>query len=413
MNILKATQKISLILVCFFLPLNLNLNNIFLVIFILISCALFFLEGRNKISHTLKSVFGIVIILSLPFLINFFGLTYTKNLDLAIDYNVRALPFFLLPIIALSENLFLEKHFKVFALALIFGCLTTAVISWTWVGYDIFQSERSISDIIGPHYTHHRAVKILDLHAAYLSICIYTVIAFIVKFYTSFPRQLKRILLVIALALAIFMIQLLSRNALIFSIISGIFFLIRAQKWKFLSVGLFVLFVLGVTANGVKHNYLRDRLFKSFNFFESSKHFGKKDDRFDRLSASYEIFLKSPIFGYGTASEDPLRLEVFKRNNDLIGYEKNYNAHNQFFEYLSTFGIFGGLVFLLFFSALFYMTIKLRNGILFFLVLGLFCACLTESIFERSQGVVYSALLSSAVVVHYYRSLANKLNAIN
>ena len=138
-------------------------------------------------------------------------------------------------------------------------------------------------------------------------------------------------------------------------------------------------------------------MFNSLNLFEKPTKFSKKDDRFDRLSASYEIFKKSPIYGYGTASEDSFRLEIFKRNNDLNALEKEYNAHNQFFEYLSTYGIIGGVVYLSFFSLLLIKSIKLKSGFLIFLVLGLFLACITESIFERSQGVVYAASLSAAI----------------
>lgn len=204
------------------------------------------------------------------------------------------------------------------------------------------------------------------------------------------------------------MLQLLSRNALIYSILFAGGYLLLNRQWKSLSYSIILLVLLGLAVNSIKHNFLRDRLFKSLNLFEKATNFSKKDDRFDRLSASFEIFSKSPIYGHGTASEDPLRLEVFKRNKDNIAYEKNYNAHNQFFEYLSTFGLVGGICYLLFFGYLFIEVIKQNNGFLIFLVLGLFMASITESIFERSQGVVYSALLSSIVVSCFSQTNSNK-----
>ena len=42
---------------------------------------------------------------------------------------------------------------------------------------------------------------------------------------------------------------------------------------------------------------------------------------------------------------------------------------------------------------LFYKAFKLKIGFLVFTITGLFLACLTESVFERSQGVVYTALI--------------------
>lgn len=151
--------------------------------------------------------------------------------------------------------------------------------------------------------------------------------------------------------------------------------------------------VMGTLAYNVKHNYLRDRLFNSLNMFEKKTQFSKKDDRFNRLAASYEVFLKSPLVGYGTAGESKYRREIFKKNRDNIAYKENYNAHNQFFEYLSTYGIIGGVAYLVFFGGLFHLVFKQKSGYFLYLVTGVFLACITESIFERSNGVVYMAVL--------------------
>ena len=406
-KIVKSIQKLSILLAVFFLPNHLNFNNIFLVVFIISSVGLILLDKREKKIKALNKSIGPIIILSLPFLLNLFGLLYSKNLPLAIDYNIRAIPFFVLPIIAVSNKSLFRKQFKSIGLALVLGCLASALVSWTWAISDILQSKRMISDLIGPLYTHHRAVQFLNLHPTYLSICIYTSIGFIIRFYYTFSGLTKRFLFCVAIIIGLFMLQLLSRNALIYSILFAGVYLLLNKQWKMLSYGIILLVALGLAVNSIKHNYLRDRLFKSLNLFEKTTNFSKKDDRFDRLSASFEVFLKSPIYGHGTASEDPLRLEIFKRNRDNIAYEKNYNAHNQFFEYLSTFGLVGAMCYLLFFGYLFFEVIKQNNGFLIFLVLGLFVACITESIFERSQGVVYSALLSSIIMTCFSQMKSN------
>ena len=157
--------------------------------------------------------------------------------------------------------------------------------------------------------------------------------------------------------------------------------------------GSVIVIILAMLAFNVKHNYLRDRIYNSLNFFEKKTQFSKKDDRFDRLSASYEIFKHKPIVGYGTAAESKHRRQIFKNKGDTIAYERNYNAHNQFFEYLSTYGIIGGIAFIIFFLGLFQIILKNRNAFFTYVFIGLFFACVTESVFERSQGVVYTALI--------------------
>ena len=142
-------------------------------------------------------------------------------------------------------------------------------------------------------------------------------------------------------------------------------------------------------AFNVKHNYLRDRIYNSLNFLEKKTQFSKKDDRFDRLSASYEIFKHKPIVGYGTAAESKHRRQIFKNKGDTIAYERNYNAHNQFFEYLSTYGIIGGIAFIIFLG-LFQIILKNRNAFFTYVFIGLFFACVTESVFEGLKGGLYS-----------------------
>ena len=359
----------------------------------------------------LKSNFKIIILFSIPFLLNFFGLFYSKNLNLAIDYNIRALPFLLLPTVSVVSTKVLFDNYKRMGMALIFGCLATALFSWAFSFYEISQLNRPFSAIIGPLYTHHNLLKSLDLHAAYVSICIYTAIGFVIRTYSSLNNKTKRFYFIVALFLAIFMIQLLSRNALIFSFFSLSIYLVLKRKWRLIFAIYFIISLGLVGAYNINHNYLRDRLFNSLNLMEKPTKFSKKDNRFDRLRASYEIFIKSPIYGYGTASEDSFRNTVFKKNLDQIAYKKNYNAHNQFFEYLSTFGIIGGVAYLIFFIALFYLVFSLKEGFFIFIVIGLFSACLTESIFERSQGVVYTSLFLS-VLISFFRTKGFRFGGI-
>lgn len=401
MKHVKYLQIFSLISAVFFLPLSLNLNNISLVVFIVSSFLLFFFKDYNKKKLILKSNSKIIILFSIPFLLNFFGLFYSENINLAVDYNIRALPFLLLPMASIISSKLLFNNYKKMGKALVLGCISTAFFCWAFSFYEIYQLNRPFSAIIGPLYTHHNLLKPLDLHAAYVSICIYTAIGFIIRTYLDSKQETKRFYFITALFLTIFMVQLLSRNALIFSFFSLSVYLILKRKWRLLFVSYFTASLVLIGAYNINHNYLRDRLFNNLNLMEKPTKFSKKDDRFDRLSASYEIFVKSPIYGYGTASENRFRDAVFKRNRDKVAYQNSYNAHNQLFEYLSTFGIIGGLAYFIFFAATFYLVFRLKEGFFIFIASGLFSACITESVFERSQGVIYTSLFLSFLIIFY------------
>ena len=397
MRIVRLLQNYCLVALVFFLPLHLNLNNIFLVSFIGLSLILFFTDPRGGMKRLNENKW-IWAVVSLPFLLNAFGLIYTDELRKGYDFMVRLIPFLCLPFVAILQPEVFTKNYKKLGYALFVGCLVVALYSWGNAIVDIANQQKPWKELIGPLYSHHNLVKHLDLHAAYLSICIYTAIGFVVMQFKTFNKQKKVIFAMAIVILIAFMFHLLSRNAMIYFLLASVVYLIYQKNWKILAGGFVTVILIAIGAYNVKHNYLRDRLFKSLNLFEKETQFSKKDDRFDRLAASYEIFKERPIIGYGTAAESKHRRLVYQRNKDKVAYERNFNAHNQFFEYLSTFGLVGALSFLVFFGFLFFETFKQKNGFFVFVFVGLFLACLTESIFERSQGVVYTAVCIALLI---------------
>lgn len=397
MNYFKKIRFFSLLASIFFLPIDINLNNIFLLIFISVSVFTAFKSPRVAFK-ALTQKKGLLILVSLPFWLNIFGLIYTDELNKGIDYTVRALPFLLIPLVAITSPKVFAKNYRAMGYALLFGCLFVAVWSWYFSIQSLLENNRPFKELFGPLHSNHNLLKHLDMHATYLSVFIYTSLAFIATEYRQYIKYKKIVLAVVFIVLLAFLFHLLSRIAIFYFILSSIIYLIYNKYWKLLSGLAIVIIVVFGYAYSTPHNYLRDRLINNLNLFEKKTQFSKKDDRFDRLSASFEIFKQRPIFGYGTAGESKHRREIFKKNRDTIAYNENYNAHNQFVEYLSTFGILGGLVFVIFFGTLIYLVFTKRQYFYAFMLVGVFFACITESVFERSWGVVYTALLAALIL---------------
>lgn len=393
MKYINQLNNFCLVLAVFFLPVHLNFNNILITCFICLNLLLLFFENRAYKCGLIKQSKWLLTLVSIPFLLNAAGLIYTDELVEGFNYTIRAIPFLCLPLISLINPEVFTKNIKKLGFALVLGCLFVTIYSWSSAIVDIYNQDKSIKELFGPLYSHHNLIKSLSLHSAYLSICIYTSVGFLVFIYKELNMQKKLISVVIICLLIFFMFHLLSRNAIIYFLSASVVFLISKKNWGLLISGSVIVIILAMLAFNVKHNYLRDRIYNSLNFFEKKTQFSKKDDRFDRLSASYEIFKHKPIVGYGTAAESKHRRQIFKNKGDTIAYERNYNAHNQFFEYLSTYGIIGGIAFIIFFLGLFQIILKNRNAFFTYVFIGLFFACVTESVFERSQGVVYTALI--------------------
>ena len=93
-----------LIIAVFFLPIHLNLNNIFLVCFIGLSSILFIIENRKEKWEHIKNNKWILLIVIIPFLLNALGLIYTDEPKKGFDFTLRTIPFLCLPLIAVTTG---------------------------------------------------------------------------------------------------------------------------------------------------------------------------------------------------------------------------------------------------------------------------------------------------------------------
>src|SRR5690606_10664027 len=161
---------------------------------------------------------------------------------------------------------------------------------------------------------------------------------------TLFFEKIKPyIRLSIILFLSIFLIQILARNAIILCLIVAFYVAVRKFNLKYL-FGIFLTFsIVTVLIISHPHEYLREKFFYKLNPFDKEYY----DKRFYRLDASIEVFKKSPVFGVGPGNDDDLRVEQYKEKGYLTAYDKRYNSHNQFFEYLVCYGAIGAILFLL------------------------------------------------------------------
>jgi O-antigen ligase len=110
------------------------------------------------------------------------------------------------------------------------------------------------------------------------------------------------------------------------------------------------------------------------------------------------VFKQFPLLGPGAANEDKYRKEQYYINRDSEAYNENYNAHNQFMEYLSTYGIVGAIGFIVLFGLLFKLVYEKKSFFLGFLITCFFMANLTESLLERTWGITYFIFLATIIL---------------
>jgi len=396
----------------FSLPLNLYLNNLIFTLFIIVFGLIKIYEGKFFKFDELRLNLKEFLIISSPFLLIVIGLIYSKE-PASFRFVER-----MAPIILMSYYLFIDKEFFIKTIKgvftfLLFGCLFFSISNWAIAFESIYSNSLPISVLITQDYASYNLTQVLDIHPPYAGLFLNAAIGFSVFSLHDKNRRLPTWFLLFSLAiLVLFLFNLMARNAIFCFIFFAIIYFIKYRKHLHLIVFIGLLTSIIFYIYSKEENYLRDRFLKSLNFFEEETIFSKKDNRFDRLTASFEVFKQYPLFGPGSGAEDGLRREQYLLNRDVEAFNENYNAHNQFMEYLSTYGLFGGIVFMLIFFTFFKKCIRNRSLFLIYIFSCFFIATVSESLLERSWGVSFYILLFITIWVWEPKSFkSNQQNA--
>ena len=373
-----------------FLPLNLKLNNLFLVLFFI----LFVLEGNfNSKLYQLKINYKRLIPIATLFFVIVFGYTYSTYTNCAYRQIERMLPLFLMPLFFVSSPYKLYKHIDKYFFGLVLGCVLAALITWGWLIFEFFL-EKNDWNLFSWKYSKDNLIENLGQHTPYISMFIFISIGFITSKLELKPKN-QKILRIACVVLTLFFIQLLSRTAVIYFLGAAVVYLVIKKYFSVLGVVFLVLLAFFSFLVSQENNYYKKILIDEIGF----NGIDKIDSRFERWGYSYELFSENPIFGVGSGDIEVHRLLKYRKNGDMDAYKENYNAHNQLLEFLSSQGIIGGFSYLFSFIYIVYLSLGFKNKFYLFAIVGIFICCFTESMFRRSWGVICFSFIYSVVVI--------------
>lgn len=394
-----CASQYCLVLSMFFLPLNLQLNNIFLVLFLFF----FILEGKVKekiaaLSSNYKNALPIIFLFFLIVL----GYSYSFYTKSAFDQILKSIPLLIVPLTFVSDPKSFYENRNKFLYGLVVGCLVAAIISWSWLMYELWREE-DLGKVITWKYSKGNLISILDQHTPYLAMFLFTSIGFIAsRLEVVKNKSPKRILNIIAIIQILFLLHLLSRTAILYFFVTAIIYLlIKGRIFALLLLLLvsFAFFTLLIHDANDSSDFFERLLYKEIGLGGTND----LDPRFKRWEYSWNLFKKSPIIGVGTGDVDILRVVSYREEGDLEAYKSKYNAHNQFFEFLSAHGMVGGIMFLFCFGYIIYLALGTKEYFLLYTVIGIFICSSTESILRRSWGVVFFSIIASLVIISYIR----------
>lgn len=401
--LLEQASSVSLFLIFFTLPLNDILNVVFVYSFLIFSTIKGFVCGSfNKITLSnkdLKKTF----ILSTPFWLALFSLIFHDSFLKGIRGFDRLIPLLMFAIFITIDKEFFRKYIYKSWWFFILGVLLAALTSWAYVVWQVVLNNESFTMLITPMYSNHNLTEFINIHTPYLALYVNASIGFLVyQWYLSNKNQ-KIIITIIIGILVLFLFHLMARNALFCFVAGAFIFFIKTKNVISLTAMLLLLAGFVFIFYKIDKNFYRDRFVRSINFFENKTIFSKKDDRFARWNASIEIFKRKPFLGVGRSKIKNLRKKEYIKNLDSVAYNESYNAHNQFIEYLSTYGLLGGAAFVVLIWHLFGFAVGKKSYLLFFWVSCFFVSGFTESVLYRNFGLVFYSILFISLVSFDHR----------
>lgn len=381
-------------------PLSIRFSNYAIIIFS-ISCLAQAIYFKKNIWH--RSVFVPILINISVFLFLLISISYGKDLNSEIYAIEKFLPLLTFPILLNLINLENKINFFLSAFAYTICCMSMICISYG--AFDFFFGSGE-SPIAGDFFNGVNSqwnifsnivlMRPFDISPIYMSLYVSFSI-FVIVLNKSLPSK-QRIFL--AIFLLFFQIMIGSRIGLIsfFICVTVILLFFVSKKIKkrlviLIMCSLVFLYALTSINPVLKKRFISDFMSPPIPADETG--WNALNIRLAIWDCSIKSFLKSPIIGYGIASQARERERCYQQYSFYGPYGTNLNSHNQYLEWMLTGGIFLLVLFLLqlgysFVSAINYRSILHLSFILLFIL-----TCLGESVLETHKGIIFFSLFNS------------------
>ena len=384
------------------LPLFLSINTIAIWIFVVSS---FIVLGFKKRKEILWKRRAFIIPFIFLFFLYFIGLWTSTNTDIVLKNITRVLTLLLLPVIILSHNKE-DFNFKKIYYSLGAGLLIGMFICWGFVIASIVTNATPLRQ--APYffewiYSNWNLVKPIGVHPNYFALLIVILVLAIIKTEElKFLRKNKLKLILLLIPFFLFLFELSSRVAMLaFVLVIIVSVLQNRSRKKGILIGLLI---VGLIVLSVKFDYLGNK----FSGLVDGRG-NIKVERIQRWDFIIREFKKEDklILGVGSGDTEEIYTRAYLNGNFKTALVENYNAHNQFVEFLVSNGYFGLLVFvwvLLFFA----FKTKLKGEALSFFITIVLLSFI-ESFLCRAKGVfIFSFFMSFFLLMYSDKLIKNE-----
>jgi len=393
----KLLNKESILLffisgVVFTLPFKININNIFIIGFVLVSLLFF-----NKVSFikALKSNKYIFLVLAWS-LWNIFSLLWVEDLTQGMKELNRQIYYFIIPFSFLSvstyvNDKFINTVFKYF----IYGCIFTSlicVVNATLSTYD-HGSVNPFNEINGNFFSYFNFTGFLKIHPIYFASQVLISLFLIV--YDFFNNKILKTFSLAKIGIIIYLVvilMLLNSFIMLFNLIILLvfcFFMFRSTAAK---VALSVIIIsFAILSSGFLFEKSKSIKIQSditqTDF--SGNEFTALKARVAKTHGTITVIKENFWFGVGMGDAEEELVKGYEKIGFQHGVETKYNPHNQYLSEFLKSGVIGIILFLCVILQQFRLALKNKNTIQLFFMFSIVFFFLTESVLERQMGVVF------------------------
>jgi O-antigen ligase len=384
------------------LPLFLSINTIAIWVFVASSFLVISFKERKQILWKRRAFLIPFILL---FLLYVLGIFLSNDTAIATKNFTRALTLLILPTIILSHKKE-DFNFKRIYYSLGAGLLIGMMICWGFVIASILSNATPLRQ--APYffewiYSNWNLVKPIGVHPNYFALLIVLLVLAILKSEElQFLRANKLKLMLILIPFTLFLFELSSRVAMLAFILVLVFSIIQQRTLK---KGLLIsLIIVGIIILSVKFDYLGNKF--SGLIDGNGKIKTERIQRWDFITDEFEKENKI-LFGVGSGDTEEVYTKAYINGGFKTALKENYNAHNQFLEFLIANGIFGLIIFtwiILFFA----FKTRLRGEALSFFVIIVLLSFI-ESFLCRAKGVfIFSFFMSFFLLMYSDKLIKNE-----
>lgn len=308
------------------------------------------------------------------------------------EYVLRALPFLIIPLLgfALAANPKCSVISNTFFYGLLTGTLLVLFICEANVAYEMITKAEPLEYLFRWRHLNIQLTEIVGIHPPYLGTMVAVLIIWL---FVEKPKYHK----ILQLVLLLFLFQLLARNAVVYLLLLGAVYCVVNRKYNYILLFISFSILAYVLIQNHPSGYLKSKI-------DSVLVIDKPQNRFVRLEASWSTFLEYPLLGSGKHKSQERRRYYYGLMDDQKALEQDLNAHNQYMEYLSTYGIFGFATFMVVLIYYLLLLLKTRDFQMFLLIFGAFLfAFLTESMLERSMGIKFFSFVMAIIIFNRIR----------